>query len=331
MKNMKCLILAAGYATRLYPLTENFPKPLLKVGDKAILDWLIEDLEKTGLIDEYIVVTNHKFAHIFENWANERVTVNGYRLTVKDSDFSHQTSAINNRTAITVIDDGTSTNETRLGAVKDIELGILTRKVEDDLLVMAGDNLLDFSLGGFISYAREKGTSCIMRYHEPNTERLHKCGVVEIDSTDRILSMEEKPAQPKSNYAVVGLYFYPNKVVDVARNIKPSARGEYEITTVNQQFLTDGELKVQTLGRGFAWLDTGTFDSLSEASTYIEVLEKRQGLKVGCLEGIAYRKGWIDEERMRKLAQPMLKNQYGQYLLKVIDDVKRFGACGEEF
>ncbi len=205
---MKCLILAAGYATRLYPLTENFPKPLLKVGDKAILDWLIEDLEKTGLIDEYIVVTNHKFAHIFENWANERVTVNGYGLTVKDSDLSHQTSAINNRTPITVIDDGTSTNETRLGAVKDIELGILTRKVEDDLLVMAGDNLLDFSLGGFISYAREKGTSCIMRYHEPNTERLHKCGVVEIDSTDRILSMEEKPAQPKSHWCCPPFYYY---------------------------------------------------------------------------------------------------------------------------
>jgi len=216
---MKCLILAAGYATRLYPLTENFPKPLLKVGDKAILDWLIEDLEKTGLIDEYIVVTNHKFAHIFENWVtvngyglkvkdDDDVTVNGYGLTVKDSDFSHQTSAINNHAPITVIDDGTSTNETRLGAVKDIELGILTRKVEDDLLVMAGDNLLDFSLGGFISYAREKGTSCIMRYHEPNTERLHKCGVVEIDSTDRILSMEEKPAQPKSHWCCPPFYYY---------------------------------------------------------------------------------------------------------------------------
>jgi glucose-1-phosphate thymidylyltransferase len=139
------------------------------------------------------------------------------------------------------------------------------------------------------------------------------------------LSIEEKPQNPKSNYAVVGLYFYPNKVVDVAENIKPSARGEYEITTVNQEFLKDGELKVQTLGRGFAWLDTGTHDSLSEASTYIEVLEKRQGLKVACLEGIAYRQGWITEERMRELAQPMLKNQYGQYLLKVIEDVKQNG------
>ena len=151
-------------------------------------------------------------------------------------------------------------------------------------------------------------------------------GVAEFDKEGNCLSIEEKPQNPKSNYAVVGLYFYPNKVVDVAANIKPSARGEYEITTVNQEFLKDGELKVQTLGRGFAWLDTGTHDSLSEASTYIEVLEKRQGLKVACLEGIAYRQGWINEERMRELAQPMLKNQYGQYLLKVIEDVKQSGA-----
>ena len=180
---MKCLILAAGYATRLYPLTENFPKPLLKVGDKTILDWLIDDLEQTGLIEEYIVVTNHKFAHIFEEWAYDK-------------------------SKISVIDDGTSSNETRLGAVKDIELGINTRKVDDDLLVMAGDNLLDFSLGGFIKYAQEKGTTCIMRYHEPNTERLHKCGIVEIDADDRILSMEEKPAQPKSHWCCPPFYYY---------------------------------------------------------------------------------------------------------------------------
>ena len=184
---MKCLILAAGYATRLYPLTENFPKPLLKVGDKAILDWLIDDLEQTGLIDEYIIISNHRFAPIFERWKMEE----GRR-----------------KSPITILDDGTSTNETRLGAVKDIELGIQTRNVEDDLLVMAGDNLLDFSLGGFIKYAQEKGTTCIMRYHEPNTERLHKCGVVEIDADDRILSMEEKPAQPKSHWCCPPFYYY---------------------------------------------------------------------------------------------------------------------------
>lgn len=147
-------------------------------------------------------------------------------------------------------------------------------------------------------------------------------GVAEFDKEGNCLSIEEKPEHPKSNYAIVGLYFYPNKVIDVAHNIKPSARGEYEITTVNQKFLEDRELKVQTLGRGFAWLDTGTHDSLSEASTYIEVLEKRQGLKIACLEGIAYRQGWITEARMYELAKPMLKNQYGHYLLKVIDEVK---------
>ncbi len=149
--------------------------------------------------------------------------------------------------------------------------------------------------------------------------------MAEFDKDGNCLSIEEKPAKPKSNYAVVGLYFYPNKVVDVAKRIKPSARGELEITTVNQWFLDDKELRVETLGRGFAWLDTGTHDSLSEASTFIEVIEKRQGLKVACLEGIAYRQGWISEEKMRQLAQPMLKNQYGQYLLKVIDEIKRDG------
>ena len=148
-------------------------------------------------------------------------------------------------------------------------------------------------------------------------------GVAEFDRNGNCLSIEEKPVKPKSNYAVVGLYFYPNEIVDVASKIQPSARGEYEITTVNQWFLNDRELKVQILGRGFAWLDTGTHDSLSEASTYIEVVEKRQGLKIACLEAIAYRKGWISEERMRELAQPMIKNQYGQYLFKVIDEMKQ--------
>jgi glucose-1-phosphate thymidylyltransferase len=170
--------------------------------------------------------------------------------------------------------------------------------------------------------AEEDKKATVFGYWVSDPERY---GVAEFDKEGNCLSIEEKPQNPKSNYAVVGLYFYPNKVVDVAANIKPSARGEYEITTVNQEFLKDGELKVQTLGRGFAWLDTGTHDSLSEASTYIEVLEKRQGLKVACLEGIAYRQGWISEERMRELAHTMLKNQYGQYLLKVIEDVKQSG------
>lgn len=180
---MKCLIIAAGYATRLYPLTENFPKPLLKVGDKPILDWLMEDLDRTGLINEYIVVTNHKFAPIFEEWAKQR-------------------------TDVTVIDDGTSSNETRLGAVRDIELGIRSRGVQEDLLVMAGDNLLSFSLEGFLDYFREKGTTCIMRFYQPDLNKLHKSGVAEVDDQGRILSMEEKPAEPKSHWCCPPFYIY---------------------------------------------------------------------------------------------------------------------------
>ena len=192
---------------------------------------------------------------------------------------------------------------------------------------MLGDNI--FHGTGFtgmlkeaVRTAEQDGKATVFGYWVNDPERY---GVAEFDKRGNCLSIEEKPAAPKSNYAVVGLYFYPNKVVDVAKHIKPSARGELEITTVNQEFLEAGQLKVQTLGRGFAWLDTGTHDSLSEASTFIEVIEKRQGLKVACLEGIAYRQGWISTEKMRQLAEPMKKNQYGQYLLKVIDEIERDG------
>jgi glucose-1-phosphate thymidylyltransferase len=191
-----------------------------------------------------------------------------------------------------------------------------------------GDNI--FHGAGFSQMLRDAvhtaevdKKATVFGYYVNDPERY---GVAEFDKEGNCLSIEEKPAKPKSNYAVVGLYFYPNKVVEVAKNIKPSARGELEITTVNQKFLEDGELKVQTLGRGFAWLDTGTHDSLAEASTYIEVIEKRQGLKVACLEGIALRKGWITPEKMRELAQPMLKNQYGQYLLKMAHEFEKNGA-----
>ena len=198
---------------------------------------------------------------------------------------------------------------------------------DDSACLVLGDNIFHgtgFSkmLKAAVEDAEQNNKATVFGYWVSDPERY---GVAEFDNDGNCLSIEEKPAQPKSNYAVVGLYFYPNKVVDVAKNIKPSARGELEITTVNQRFLTDGELKVQTLGRGFAWLDTGTHDSLSEASTFIEVIEKRQGLKIACLEGIAYRQGWISEEKMRELAQPMIKNQYGQYLLRVIDEVKQTG------
>ena len=181
---MKCLILAAGYATRLYPLTENFPKPLLKVGEKAILDWLVDDIDEAGMVDEYVVISNHKFAEHFEAWAASKPQ------------------------KVTVVDDGTDTNETRLGAVKDIQFAIDRLGLDDDMLVIAGDNVLDFSLTKFIAYAKAKETSCIMRYYEPEEKKLTKCGVVQIDDTDRIVSMEEKPAAPKSHWCCPPFYYY---------------------------------------------------------------------------------------------------------------------------
>ncbi len=181
---MKCLILAAGYATRLYPLTENFPKPLLEVGGKTILDWLVDDIDTAGEVDEYVVISNHKYAHHFEAWAKTKAM------------------------KVTVVDDGTSSNETRLGAVKDIQFAIEKLSLDDDMLVIAGDNVLDFSLTQFVRYAKRKNTSCIMRYFEPQDQKLTKCGVVEIDENDRILSMEEKPARPKSHWCCPPFYYY---------------------------------------------------------------------------------------------------------------------------
>ena len=197
---MKCLILAAGYATRLYPLTENFPKPLLKVGDKTILDWLIDDIDSSGEVDEYVVISNHKFATIFEAWASSVIP-----------------SEAKESKKITVLDDGTSTNETRLGAVRDIQFAIDALGLDDDLLVIAGDNLLDFSLVRFIEYAREKGTSCIMRYFEPSEEKLHKTGVATVDGNDLILEMEEKPARPKSHWCCPPFYFYRRSDVPLVK------------------------------------------------------------------------------------------------------------------
>lgn len=188
---MKCLILAAGYATRLYPLTENFPKPLLKVGNKTILDWLIDDIDGAGLVDEYVVISNHKFAHHFQEWAQTKPQ------------------------KITVVDDGTSTNETRLGAVCDIKFAVDQLGLTGAFLVIAGDNVLDFSLQRFVRYAHDKQTSCVMRFYEPNQERLHKCGVLELDGTDRIINMEEKPAEPKSHWCCPPFYYY--KADDAAR------------------------------------------------------------------------------------------------------------------
>ena len=298
---MKGIVLAGGSGTRLYPITKGISKQLMPIYDKPMVYYPISVLMLAGIRDILIISTPYDLP--------------GFKRLLGDgSDYG-----VNFIYAEQPSPDGLAQAFT-IG--KDF-IG------DDSACLVLGDNI--FQGNGFtkmlkeaVRTAEEEKKATVFGYWVSDPERY---GVAAFDKDGNCLSIEEKPEKPKSNYAVVGLYFYPNKVVDVAANIKPSARGEYEITTVNQKFLEDGELKVQTLGRGFAWLDTGTHDSLSEASTYIEVLEKRQGLKVGCLEGIAYRQGWITEERMRELAKPMLKNQYGQYLLKVIDEVKESGRA----
>ena len=293
---MKGIVLAGGSGTRLYPITKGISKQLMPIYDKPMVYYPISVLMLAGIREILIISTP------FDLPGFKRLLGDGSDYGVKFS-YAEQPSPDGLAQAFTIGADFIG---------------------DDSVCLVLGDNI--FHGAGFtgmlkeaVRSAEQEHKATVFGYWVNDPERY---GVAEFDREGNCLSIEEKPAKPKSNYAVVGLYFYPNKVVGVARTIKPSARGEYEITTVNQRFLEDGELKVQTLGRGFAWLDTGTHDSLSEASTYIEVLEKRQGLKVGCLEGIAYRQGWIDEARMRELAQPMIKNQYGQYLLKVIDELK---------
>lgn len=301
---MKGIVLAGGSGTRLYPITKGISKQLMPIYDKPMVYYPISVLMLAGIREILIISTPYDLPGF------KRLLGDGSDYGVR-FEYAEQPSP-----------DGLAQSFT-IGA--DF-IG------DDSVCLVLGDNI--FHGAGFtkmlkdaVRTAEVEQKATVFGYWVNDPERY---GVAEFDNDGNCLSIEEKPIKPKSNYAVVGLYFYPNKVVEVAKNIKPSARGEYEITTVNQQFLTDGELKVQTLGRGFAWLDTGTHDSLSEASTYIEVLEKRQGLKVACLEGIAYRQGWISEERMRELAKPMLKNQYGQYLLKVIDEIKETGKSNLE-
>lgn len=296
---MKGIVLAGGSGTRLYPITKGISKQLMPIYDKPMVYYPISVLMLAGIRDILIISTP------FDLPGFKRLLGDGSDYGVH-FEYAEQPSPDGLAQAFTIGRDFIG---------------------NDSACLVLGDNI--FHGSGFTSMLKEavrtadqEKKATVFGYWVSDPERY---GVAEFDKDGNCLSIEEKPVKPKSNYAVVGLYFYPNKVVDVAANIKPSARGEYEITTVNQQFLQDGELKVQTLGRGFAWLDTGTHDSLSEASTYIEVLEKRTGLKIGCLEAIAYRKGWITEARMRELAQPMLKNQYGQYLLKVIDELKETG------
>ena len=297
---MKGIVLAGGSGTRLYPITKGISKQLMPIYDKPMIYYPISVLMLAGIREILIISTP------FDLPGFKRLLGDGSDYGVHFT-YAEQPSPDGLAQAFTIGADFIG---------------------NDSVCLVLGDNI--FQGSGFtkmlkeaVVAAEQEDKATIFGYWVNDPERY---GVAEFDNAGNCLSIEEKPQNPKSNYAVVGLYFYPNEVVEVARNIQPSARGEYEITTVNQQFLESAKLKVQTLGRGFAWLDTGTHDSLSEASTYIEVLEKRQGLKVACLEGIAYRKGWIDEAKMRELAQPMLKNQYGQYLLKVIDEVKRYGS-----
>ena len=296
---MKGIVLAGGSGTRLYPITKGISKQLIPIFDKPMIYYPISVLMLAGIREILIISTP------FDLPGFKRLLGDGSDFGVK-FEYAEQPSPDGLAQAFTIGADFIG---------------------DDAACLVLGDNIfqgagLTNMLVEAVRTAEEDKKATVFGYWVSDPERY---GVAEFDAYGNCLSIEEKPEHPKSNYAVVGLYFYPNKVVDVAKTIKPSARGEYEITTVNQRFLEDGELKVQTLGRGFAWLDTGTHDSLSEASTYIEVLEKRQGLKVACLEGIAFRKGWITADKMRELAKPMLKNQYGQYLLQVVDEVERTG------
>lgn len=294
---MKGIVLAGGSGTRLYPITKGVSKQLLPIFDKPMIYYPISVLMLAGIREILIISTPQDLPGF------QRLLGDGSDFGVR-FEYAEQPSPDGLAQAFII-------GEKFIG--------------DDSACLVLGDNIFhgqSFTkmLQEAVKNVEEEKKATVFGYWVNDPERY---GVAEFDKEGNVLSIEEKPAQPKSNYAVVGLYFYPNKVVQVAKNIKPSARGELEITTVNQQFLQDQQLKVQLLGRGFAWLDTGTHDSLSEASTFVEVIEKRQGLKIACLEGIALRQGWITPDKMRELAQPMIKNQYGQYLLKVIQELER--------
>ena len=289
---MKGIVLAGGSGTRLYPITKGVSKQLLPIYDKPMVYYPISALMLAGIRDILIISTPYDLP------AFKRLLGDGSDYGVRFS-YAEQPSPDGLAQAFII-------GEEFIG--------------DDAVCLVLGDNI--FQGNGFsrllreaVKAAEEENKATVFGYWVADPQRY---GVAEFDNEGNVLSIEEKPKEPKSNYAVVGLYFYPNKVVKVAKSIKPSARGELEITSVNQAFLNDGELKVKLLGRGFAWLDTGTHDSLSEASTFIEVIEKRQGLKIACLESIAYEKGWINDDDLRRIAQPMAKNQYGQYLLGLI-------------
>jgi len=291
---MKGIVLAGGSGTRLYPITKGVSKQLLPIYDKPMVYYPISVLMLAGIRDILIISTPHDLP--------------GFRRLLGDgSDFGVHFSYAEQPSP-----DGLA----QAFIIGEEFIG------DDSACLVLGDNIfhgngLSKMLRTAVASAEQDKKATVFGYWVADPERY---GVAEFDENGRVLSIEEKPKEPKSNYAVVGLYFYPNKVVEVAKSIKPSARGELEITSVNQEFLKDGELNVQLMGRGFAWLDTGTHDSLAEASTFIEVIEKRQGLKVACLESIGYEQGWLSADDVRRVALPMLKNQYGQYLVKLVDN-----------
>ncbi len=296
---MKGIVLAGGSGTRLYPITKGVSKQLLPIYDKPMVYYPISALMQAGIREILLISTPQDLP--------------GFKRLLGDGS-----------------DYGISLSYAEQPSPDGLAQAFIIGKDfigDDSVCLVLGDNIFHGArFTGILRQAVEnvgnEKKATVFGYWVDDPERY---GVAEFDKSGNCLSIEEKPTKPKSNYAVVGLYFYPNKVVDVAANIRPSARGELEITTVNQKFLEDGELKVEVLPRGFAWLDTGTHDSLAEASIYVEVLEKRQGLKIACLEGIAYRQGWISKEKMTELAKPMLKNQYGRYLMKVIDEIDHTG------
>lgn len=290
---MKGIVLAGGSGTRLYPITKGVSKQLLPIYDKPMIFYPVSVLMLAGIREILIISTPQDLPGF------RRLLGDGSDYGVR-FEYAEQPSPDGLAQAFII-------GERFIG--------------DDSVCLVLGDNIFygqSFTrmLKEAVDKAENEQKATVFGYYVNDPERY---GVAEFDADGNVLSIEEKPKEPKSNYAVVGLYFYPNKVVDVAKNIKPSARGELEITTVNQWFLKDGELKVQLLGRGFAWLDTGTHDSLSEASTFVEVIEKRQGLKVACLDEIAFKQGWIDEKRLEQVALPMIKNQYGQYLMRLIN------------